>query len=76
MTSRSASGEARLPGKAVKGLKRRNYGYFLCPLSALLSAFLLFQLQPMIAKIILPVFGGGSSVWTTCLLFFQSGLFF
>lgn len=29
----------------------------------------------MIAKIILPTFGGGSSVWTTCLLFFQSGLF-
>jgi hypothetical protein len=54
---------------------QRIFGTFLCLLSALLSAFLLFQLQPMIAKIILPVFGGGSSVWTTCLLFFQSGLF-
>jgi hypothetical protein len=44
-------------------------------MSALLSAFLLFQLQPMVAKIILPMFGGGSSIWTTCLLFFQAGLF-
>jgi hypothetical protein len=54
---------------------QRIFGTFLGLLSALLSAFLLFQLQPMIAKIILPAFGGGSSVWTTCLLFFQTGLF-
>jgi SAM-dependent methyltransferase len=37
----------------------------------LLSAFLLFQVQPIIAKIILPWFGGSAAVWTTCLLFFQ-----
>jgi len=36
-----------------------------------LSAFLLFQVQPIIAKIILPWFGGTAAVWTTCLLFFQ-----
>ena len=36
-----------------------------------LSAFLLFQVQPMIAKYILPWFGGTAAVWTTCLLFFQ-----
>ncbi|MSQ21099.1 MAG: hypothetical protein EXR39_16510 [Betaproteobacteria bacterium] len=36
-----------------------------------LSAFLLFQVQPVIAKMILPWFGGSSAVWTTCLLFFQ-----
>jgi len=35
------------------------------------GAFLLFQVQPMIAKYILPWFGGGPGVWTTCLLFFQ-----
>jgi hypothetical protein len=39
-----------------------------------LSACLLFQVQLIIGKIILPWFGGGASVWTTCLLFFQSGL--
>jgi len=37
----------------------------------LLSAFLLFQVQPIIAKLILPWFGGSAAVWTTCMLFFQ-----
>ena len=41
-----------------------------------LSAFLLFQIQPMIAKMILPWFGGGSTVWSTCMLFFQVVLLF
>jgi spermidine synthase len=36
-----------------------------------LSAFLLFQVQPLIGKIILPWFGGTPAVWTTCMLFFQ-----
>jgi len=36
-----------------------------------LSAFLLFQVQPLIAKIILPWFGGSAAVWTAALLFFQ-----
>lgn len=35
------------------------------------SAFLLFLVQPMIAKIILPWYGGVAAVWSTCLLFFQ-----
>ncbi len=35
------------------------------------GAFLLFQVQPLIAKYILPWFGGGPTVWTTCILFFQ-----
>jgi hypothetical protein len=39
-----------------------------------LSAFLLFQLQPMIGRYILPWFGGGPAVWTSCLLFFQACL--
>jgi SAM-dependent methyltransferase len=36
-----------------------------------LSAFLLFAVQPVIAKMILPWFGGSSAVWSTCMLFFQ-----
>ncbi|MEN6466162.1 MAG: fused MFS/spermidine synthase [Syntrophaceae bacterium] len=36
-----------------------------------LSAFLLFQVQPIIAKILLPWFGGAAAVWITCMLFFQ-----
>ena len=36
------------------------------------GAFLLFQIEPMIAKYLLPWFGGTPTVWTTCLLFFQT----
>ena len=36
-----------------------------------LSAFLLFQVQPIAARFILPDFGGASNVWTICLVFFQ-----
>jgi hypothetical protein len=43
-------------------------------ISVFISAFLVFQIQPIISKIILPWFGGGASVWTTCMLFFQSFL--
>jgi SAM-dependent methyltransferase len=39
-----------------------------------LSAFLLFQVQPIVAKMILPWFGGSAAVWTTALMFFQLGL--
>src|SRR5713226_5614857 len=39
-----------------------------------LSAFLLFEVQPMIGKIILPWFGGSAAVWSTCLVFFQVAL--
>ncbi len=35
------------------------------------GAFLLFQVQPLIGKYILPWFGGSPGVWTTCMLFFQ-----
>src|SRR5512132_2888003 len=38
------------------------------------SAFLLFLVQPIIAKQILPWFGGSAAVWTTCLVFFQTAL--
>ena len=40
--------------------------------TAFTSAFLLFLVQPIIAKQILPWFGGSASVWTTCLVFFQA----
>src|SRR5262245_54269253 len=35
------------------------------------GAFLLFEVQPLIGKYILPWYGGGPGVWTTCMLFFQ-----
>ena len=40
----------------------------------LLGSFLLFQVQPLIGRYILPWFGGSPAVWTTCMLFFQVAL--
>ena len=37
-----------------------------------LSSFLLFLVQPLIARLILPWFGGSAAVWTTCMLFYQA----
>ena len=48
---------------------RRLYGA-----TAFLSAFLLFLVEPMAAKQLLPVLGGSSAVWLTCLVFFQTTL--
>jgi len=47
---------------------------WLYALAIFLNAFLLFQVQPLIGKMILPWFGGAASVWTVCLLFFQVAL--
>jgi SAM-dependent methyltransferase len=38
------------------------------------SAGLLFLVQPMVGKLLLPLFGGAAAVWTTCLVFFQAAL--
>ena len=46
--------------------ERLSYGF-----AIFASAFLLFQLQPLITKIILPWFGGVAAVWMVCLVFFQ-----
>ena len=43
-------------------------------LTIFLGAFLLFQVQPLMGRYILPWFGGSPAVWTTCLLFFQAVL--
>ena len=37
-----------------------------------LGAFLLFQVQPLVGKLLLPAFGGASAVWMTCMMFFQT----
>ncbi len=40
------------------------------------GSFLLFLVEPIIAKELLPWFGGAANVWATCLVFFQVGLLF
>lgn len=49
-------------------------GAFPFRLAVLCGAFLLFLIQPLAAKQILPWFGGGPAVWSSCLLFFQFAL--
>jgi len=39
-----------------------------------LAAFLLFLVEPIVAKQLLPIFGGSAAVWITCLVFFQTAL--
>lgn len=48
------------------------WGFLLFALTIFTSAFLLFQVQPLLSKQILPWFGGSPAVWTTAMLFFQS----
>ena len=47
---------------------------YLYAVTILVSSLLLFLVQPIIAKQILPWFGGTAAVWTTCLVFFQLAL--
>ncbi len=63
------------PGTSTAPVResQRLGGWVFAP-TILLSAFLLFQVQPLIAKLILPWFGGSAAVWTTCMLFFQMAL--
>jgi hypothetical protein len=46
----------------------------LLSVTILLSAFLLFVVEPLFAKLILPMFGGSAAVWSTCLVFYQCAL--
>jgi hypothetical protein len=48
--------------------------HLLSKITILLGSFLLFQVQPIIAKTIQPWFGSTSSVWSTCMMFFQFAL--
>ena len=43
-------------------------------LTLFMSAFLLFVVQPMVGKMVLPLYGGTSAVWNTCMVFFQTML--
>ncbi len=60
---------------ATQGATPRAWPLAIFGLTILLSAFLLFQVQPLVSKAILPWFGGSPAVWTTCMLFFQVVLF-
>ena len=54
----------------ARNVPSRAFGWT-CAATIAISAFLLFQVQPIISKTILPWFGGSPGVWSSCLLFFQ-----
>ena len=62
------------PASATAALKRRSAVLLVTAFSAaiFLNAALLFSVQPMFTKMVLPLLGGSPAVWNTCLLFFQS----
>ncbi len=68
-------GSIRLPSVKHSKEERAGAGWWVFAVAMFLSAFLVFQIQPLISKHILPWFGGTSSVWTTCVLVFQALLF-
>ncbi len=65
---RSADLKAEMPGKTGDG---RLFARLVFGFAVFTSAFLLFQVQLLLGKFLLPWFGGTSGVWATCLLFFQ-----
>ncbi|HWY61181.1 MAG TPA: fused MFS/spermidine synthase [Rhizomicrobium sp.] len=61
-------------GEALSDGGRQSLWRFLTPATIFLAALLLFEVEPLIAKMILPWFGGSAAVWMACLLFFQTAL--
>jgi len=57
---------------AASGVERSQVVAWSCSATTLVSALLLFLVQPVISKKILPWYGGSPAVWTTCMLFFQT----
>lgn len=59
--------------RPASGVRLAPDAFYMLPFAVAIftGAFLLFQVQPLIGKFILPWFGGGPGVWTACLLFFQ-----
>jgi SAM-dependent methyltransferase len=73
-TSTPSLSESESPASPLTGNASPRVPAPLFAATILLSAFLLFQVQPLIAKLILPWFGGSAAVWTSCMLFFQMAL--
>lgn len=63
-----------IESSAAPQIPRRGHLYFLFASTIFLNAALLFWVQPMIAKMILPYLGGTPAVWNTSLFFFQGFL--
>ena len=61
-------------GRNESANSRRHMAVMLFAASVFVSAALLFSIQPIVAKLLLPLLGGAPAVWNTCMLFFQTTL--
>src|ERR1700740_962178 len=73
ISSAPAEAAAATPAHAAVWNSTRAHAILLS-VTVSLSAFLLFSLEPLFAKLILPWFGGSAAVWSTLLVFFQCAL--
>ena len=62
---------SRVTSRSIESINFRSAVNYLLIGTIFFSSFLLFQVQPIISKIILPWFGGSPAVWTTSMFFFQ-----
>src|SRR5713226_4177551 len=65
--------EVPAPAPAIASRFATSYA-LLFPSTVFLGAFLLFLVEPLFAKLILPRFGGAAAVWAACIVFFQCAL--
>src|ERR671910_2796305 len=74
MDSQLAPVQAQSPETSLKATPRTRLVGLAFTLTVFLSAALLFLVEPMFGKMVLPLLGGTPAVWTTCMLFFQGAL--
>jgi SAM-dependent methyltransferase/MFS family permease len=72
MPEAAAGAESRLAGTSSQGTAWDSKLAYAATIFA--AAFLLFAVEPLIAKVILPWFGGVAEVWAVCLVFFETAL--
>ncbi len=75
MAAQPADSDQSLRNRTANRTQSGSYSKIWFAATTLLGAFLVFQVQPVISKCVLPWFGGTPAVWTTCMLFFQLLLF-
>lgn len=76
MREKSVDAEAARNNPAVQAsTHRQNFLQISFVMALMLSALLMFFVQPIVGKTLLPALGGAPQVWNTCMVFFQTMLF-
>ncbi len=70
----AATRETMIRPVDAETIPRTNVILWICIAISFLAAALLFWIQPLVAKLLLPLLGGSPSVWNTCIVFFEVSL--